>query len=192
MGQFFTKLIKSIFSPQREFRIIFIGLDNAGKTTILYKLNNGVAPKNSMPTIGFNVESIEINGTKLSAWDIGGQKKLRQLWHHYYQNTDGVVFVVDSQDISRLENEDDPEDSVKHELELITNNDELRNACILILANKQDKPNAMSPFEMTSRLKLQTIFKNRSWSIQAANAIKGSGLVEGLTWLTDEINKKKS
>lgn len=72
----------------------------------------------------------------MSAWDIGGQEKIRQLWHHYYQNTDGVVFVVDLEDILRLENKDDPQDSVRHELELIANNYELQNACILILANQ--------------------------------------------------------
>ena len=78
-----------------------VGLDAAGKTTILYKLKLGEVVT-TIPTIGFNVEAIEYGNLTLTVWDIGGQDKIRPLWRHYYQSTQGVIFVVDSNDRDRV------------------------------------------------------------------------------------------
>lgn len=78
-----------------------VGLDAAGKTTILYKMKLGEVVT-TMPTIGFNVESVAYNNLNLTVWDIGGQSKIRPLWRYYYQNTDAVIYVVDSSDAERL------------------------------------------------------------------------------------------
>jgi small GTP-binding protein len=74
-----------------------VGLDAAGKTTILYKLMLGEVVT-AIPTIGFNVETVEYKNIKFTVWDVGGQDTIRPLWVHYYQNTDAIIFVVDSQD----------------------------------------------------------------------------------------------
>merc|ERR1712196_735589 len=112
----------------------------------------------TIPTIGFNVETVEYKNMKLTMWDIGGQDKLRPLWRHYYQSTDGVIFVVDSNDRSRIA-------LAKDELQQLVMADELRGACLLVFANKQDLPDAMSCAEITDHLGLCAM-RNRDWYIQ--------------------------
>ena len=107
-----------------------LGLDAAGKTTVLYKLKLG-EHVTTIPTIGFNVETIEYNGFNLNIWDIGGQDRIRALWRHYYHNTQGLIFVVDSNDIDRI-------DEARDELHKLLEEDELRDAILLVYANKQD------------------------------------------------------
>lgn len=83
------------------FFLISVGLDAAGKTTILYKLKLGEVVT-TIPTIGFNVESVEYKNICFTVWDVGGQDKIRPLWRHYFQNTQGLIFVVDSNDRDRI------------------------------------------------------------------------------------------
>merc|ERR1712000_756556 len=120
---------------KQEMRILMVGLDAAGKTTILYKLKLGESVT-TIPTIGFNVETVEFKNISFTVWDVGGQDKIRQLWKHYFTSTQGIIFVVDSNDTERL-----PE--VKEELHELLNEHQLDNVCILVLANKQDMPNSM-------------------------------------------------
>lgn len=76
-------------------------MDAAGKTTILYKLKLGEIVT-TIPTIGFNVETVEYKNICFTVWDVGGQDKIRPLWRHYFQNTQGLIFVVDSNDRERI------------------------------------------------------------------------------------------
>jgi ADP-ribosylation factor protein 1 len=115
---------------------MMVGLDAAGKTTVLYKMRLGDVIT-TVPTIGFNVEELQYKKVKMTVWDIGGQDKIRPLWRYYYQGSDAVVFVVDSSDASRMTEAAD-------ELRKLMCEDELRDAKLLVLANKQDMPNAMS------------------------------------------------
>ncbi|XP_069916664.1 ADP-ribosylation factor 2 isoform X4 [Oryctolagus cuniculus] len=85
MGNVFEKLFKSLFG-KKEMRILMVGLDAAGKTTILYKLKLGEIVT-TIPTIGFNVETVEYKNISFTVWDVGGQDKIRPLWRHYFQNT---------------------------------------------------------------------------------------------------------
>merc|ERR1711898_38016 len=86
---------------KQEMRILMVGLDAAGKTTILYKLKVGEVV-HTIPTIGFNVETVEYKNVNFTVWDVGGQHKIRPLWRHYFQNTNGIIFVVDSNDRERI------------------------------------------------------------------------------------------
>jgi len=158
-----------------------VGLDAAGKTTILYKLKLGEIVT-TIPTIGFNVETVEYKNISFTVWDVGGQDKIRPLWRHYFQNTQGLIFVVDSNDRERAQ-------EAKEELNRMLSEDELREAVLLVFANKQDLPNAMNAAELTDKLALHTI-KSRSWYIQATCATSGDGLYEGLDWLSNELKKK--
>ena len=157
-----------------------VGLDAAGKTTILYKLKLGEIVT-TIPTIGFNVETVEYKNINFTVWDVGGQDKIRVLWRHYYQGTQGIIFVVDC-------NDRDPERilAAHDELHKMLAEDELRDATLLILANKQDLPQAMSVAEMTEHLGLRNIC-NHKWYIQAICATSGDGLYEGFDWLVDNI-----
>merc|ERR1719221_1309512 len=118
-----------------DVRILMVGLDAAGKTTILYKFKIGEVIT-TIPTIGFNVETVEYKNISFTVWDVGGQDKIRPLWKHYYHGTNGLIFVVDSNDQERLED-------AREELMRMLLEDEMRAAVLLVLANKQDLPNAM-------------------------------------------------
>jgi len=192
MGLTLSNLLGSAFGgwfSSEPARVLLIGLDAAGKTTILYKLKLGEVVT-TIPTIGFNVETVEYKNISFTVWDVGGQDKIRPLWRHYYQNTQGIIFVVDSNDKERCDSSDSSEHSAKEELHRMLAEDELRDAILLVFANKQDLPNAMSVAEVTERLQLNTI-RNRAWYIQATCATTGDGLYEGLDWLSSTLSKKK-
>jgi len=179
MGLTISALFKRLFG-NKEMRILMVGLDAAGKTTILYKLKLGEIVT-TIPTIGFNVETVEYKNINFTVWDVGGQDKIRPLWRHYFQNTQGLIFVVDSNDRERIL-------EAKEELEKMLNEDELRNAVLLIFANKQDLPNAMSIAEVTDKLGLHSL-RSRKWYIQATCATSGDGLYEGLDWLSNTLSE---
>ena len=159
-----------------------LGLDAAGKTTILYKLHIGEV-LSTVPTLGFNVEKVQYKNVVFTVWDVGGQEKLRPLWRHYFNNTDALIFVVDSLDRDRV-------DRAAEEFHAIINDFHMRNSAILVFANKQDLPNAMSAAEMTDKLGLNGL-RHRQWYIQACCATTGDGLYEGLDWLSATLQKKK-
>uniref|UniRef100_A0ABI7ZT40 ADP-ribosylation factor n=1 Tax=Felis catus TaxID=9685 RepID=A0ABI7ZT40_FELCA len=181
-----TQGFRRVRSPQRSLRqtsrwIPFLGLDAAGKTTILYKLKLGEIVT-TIPTIGFNVETVEYKNICFTVWDVGGQDKIRPLWRHYFQNTQGLIFVVDSNDRERIQ-------EGAEELQKMLQEDELQDAVLLLFANKQDLPNAMAISEMTDKLGLQSL-RNRTWYVQATCATQGTGLYEGLDWLSNELSKR--
>lgn len=147
------------------------------QTTILYKLKLGEVVT-TIPTIGFNVETVEYKNISFTVWDVGGQDKIRPLWRHYYQNTACLIFVVDSNDRDRA-------DAARAELHRMLEEDELRDSMLLVFANKQDLPNAMSASELTERLGLHGM-RNRQWYIQACCATTGDGLYEGLDWVSNK------
>ncbi|KAB5544608.1 hypothetical protein DKX38_012720 [Salix brachista] len=180
MGLSFTKLLGRLFS-KKEMRILMVGLDAAGKTTILYKLKLGEIVT-TIPTIGFNVETVEYKNISFTVWDVGGQDKIRPLWRHYFQNTQGLIFVVDSNDRDRV-------GEARDELHRMLNEDELRDAVLLVFANKQDLPNAMNAAEITDKLGLHSL-RQRHWYIQSTCATSGEGLYEGLDWLSNNIASK--
>ncbi|GAB6029217.1 hypothetical protein CHUAL_004986 [Chamberlinius hualienensis] len=145
MGLIFSSLFSRLFA-KKEMRILMVGLDAGGKTTILYKLKLGEIVS-TIPTIGFNVENVEYKNITFTVWDVGGQTKIRNLWKYYFQNTQGLIYVVDSNDRERI-----PE--AKEELEHMLREDELRDTVLLVFANKQDLPGAMTASELTDKLEL--------------------------------------
>lgn len=159
-----------------------VGLDAAGKTTILYKLKLGEVVT-TIPTIGFNVETVEYKNISFTVWDVGGQDKIRPLWRHYFTNTQGLIFVVDSNDRERIA-------EAREELTKMLNEEELRSSALLVFANKQDLPNAFTVHEITEKLGLhESNLRSRKWYVQATCAPKGDGLYEGLDWLSNELAK---
>lgn len=181
MGMFISKLFDKL-SAKKDCRILMVGLDAAGKTTILYKLKLGEVVT-TIPTIGFNVETVEYKNINFTVWDVGGQDKIRPLWRHYYQNTQGLIFVVDSNDRDRVV-------EARDELNKMLSEDEMRDAILLVFANKQDLPNAMSAAEITDKLQLNSM-RNRQWYIQSTCATSGDGIYEGFDWLSKAICDKK-
>ena len=127
MGNIFTALWSRVTS-KKQMRILMVGFDAAGKTTILYRLKLGEIV-NTIPTIGFNVETVEYKNIAFNVWDVGGQDKIRLLWRHYYQNTHSLIFVVDSNDHERIHEN-------REELHKMLGEEELKNSNLLIFANK--------------------------------------------------------
>ncbi|XP_065096887.1 ADP-ribosylation factor 4-like [Paramisgurnus dabryanus] len=180
MGVYLTKIMALLFEKE-PVRLLMVGLDSAGKTTVLYKLKLGEVVT-TIPTIGFNVETVEYKNISFTVWDVGGQTKIRNLWKHYYQNSRGLIFVVDSNDRERIE-------EAAEELNLMLQEDEMRDVVVLVLANKQDLPKAMTVPELTDKLGLHAL-KNRQWYIQSTCAVQGTGLYEGLDWLSDQMTRR--
>ena len=181
MGILISTLIDRFF-PSTPSRIIMLGLDNAGKTTVLYKLKLGEVVT-TLPTIGFNVETVVYKHISFTVWDVGGQTKIRRLWQHYYENSDAVVFVVDSSDRQRFA-------EAKEELDGMLADDRLRAASLLVFSNKTDMPGSATTAEVTEKLGLHER-RERDWYIQATCAVTGEGIVEGLEWLADSLKGKK-
>jgi len=182
MGGLFSNVWDKLFKSGKEVRMCMVGLDAAGKTTIMYRMKYGETPK-TIPTIGFNVESLEYKKLKMTLWDIGGQDKIRILWRHYYENTGAIIYVVDASDIDRI-------DESAEELFKMLNEETLNGVPVLIYANKQDLPGALSPSEIIDKMGLKQI-KGRDWTVQGASAVEGKGLNEGLDWMANALLKKK-
>eukprot|EP00301_Raphidiophrys_heterophryoidea_P005767 c12388_g2_i3.p1 GENE.c12388_g2_i3~~c12388_g2_i3.p1 ORF type:complete len:189 (+),score=73.67 c12388_g2_i3:231-797(+) len=172
-------LLSKVFARTQQARILLLGLDGAGKTTILYKLALGETI-NTTPTVGFNVETVKHKNVDLTMWDVGGQQKLRALWRYYMQGCNGLVFVVDSND-----RDADRIDEAAHALRSLTQSKELCNCAVVVLANKQDMPHAMTTQELQQKLGLDTM--RQKWTIQACCAVQADGLFEGFDWLVANL-----
>lgn len=133
-------LLKKLRTGDKEAKLLVLGLDNAGKTTLLKQLSKE-DPKGTEPTQGFNVKTLNHDGFKLNVWDIGGQKKIREYWVNYYDNVDGIVFLIDSSDEERVK-------ECKETFMFLMDVDKLEKVPILVFANKQDLDFAMKPDEV--------------------------------------------
>jgi len=176
-------LIAMMGLAPREHRIVMVGLDAAGKTTILYKLKLGEVTA-TVPTIGFNVETVEYNGISFTVWDVGGQDRLRALWRHYYQDADALIYVVDSNDVERL-------DTAAEELAKLQEDRQLSEAVLLVFANKQDLPQAVKPGVLADKFGLSGNHA-RKWYVQACVGTTGDGIYEGFEWLSKTLRAKES
>eukprot|EP00884_Botryococcus_braunii_P016534 jgi/Botrbrau1/3564/Bobra.0078s0021.1 len=178
MGLLFSSLWAYLFPGSKEYKIVMVGLDNAGKTSILYQLHLGQAVV-TQPTVGCNVEQIQHNNLTFEVWDLGGQANLRPSWATYYKHTDAVIVVVDSTDRARM-------NIAKNELFSLLDHEHLQSAAILVFANKQDLKDAMAVGDLTQTLNLHSI-KKHDWHIQACCALTGEGLVDGLEWISQRV-----
>eukprot|EP01024_Parvocaulis_polyphysoides_P053578 TRINITY_DN5346_c0_g1_i1.p1 TRINITY_DN5346_c0_g1~~TRINITY_DN5346_c0_g1_i1.p1 ORF type:complete len:192 (-),score=17.23 TRINITY_DN5346_c0_g1_i1:159-734(-) len=179
MGNALRKAFDKLFG-NREMRVVMLGLDAAGKTTILYKLHIGEV-LSTVPTIGFNVEKVQYKNVVFTVWDVGGQEKLRPLWRHYFNNTDALIFVVDSFDRERITR-------ATSEFKSIIDDPLMRNSAILVFANKQDMKGALSTAEVCENLGLPEL-RGRKWHVQGSIATRGEGLYEGLDWLSNTLKQ---
>jgi len=180
MGALLDKLEDWWQSFNKDTCVLILGLDNAGKTACLYALKLGEAMPYTVPTIGFNIEEIQMGNLTIKTWDLGGQTKLRELWPHYYEQTDGVVFVIDSNDRDRLP-------MVKEELHALMSHKELNETPFLILANKQDLPNAIRRDDLKKFLELENVTWLK-WHVIECTATENKRVKIGFEWLTSILN----
>uniref|UniRef100_A0A4X2L8D5 ADP-ribosylation factor-like protein 14 n=2 Tax=Vombatus ursinus TaxID=29139 RepID=A0A4X2L8D5_VOMUR len=168
------------FSKVKHARVLLLGLDFSGKSTILYKLKQA-KDFTTLPTIGFNVEMIKMEkNIHLTVWDVGGQLHMRSFWDQYCENTDVLVYVVDSTDQRHLEDS-------RREFKLLLKNEHIRCVPVLLLANKQDLPGACTAEDITRKFKMKKNCGDRDWYVQPCCAISGDGLAEGFCKVTEFI-----
>ncbi|GAW10172.1 small monomeric GTPase [Lentinula edodes] len=167
MGLSISSLFSSLgslvrWSKDQDVRILMLGLDSAGKTTILYRL--------------------QYKNIKFQVWDLGGQSSIRPYWRCYFPNTSAIIYVIDSSDQARLP-------TSRSELLTMLSEEELKGVPLLVFCNKQDVDGAIKPEVISEELGLAGGEKSRPWSVRGSCATKGEGLEEGLDWLVNAIQK---
>lgn len=175
-SSWYESFIADLWKPTQ---ILILGLDNAGKTQILYCMKMKMAITNTMPTVGFNVEEFTYKNLTMKAWDLGGQTKFRTMWHHYYEHTDAVIFVIDSADRQRFT-------EAKKELDALLAHEHLRHLPFLIFANKQDLPQAAEITELRKSLQMDERNKT-NMHIIACTASENHRITTGMDWLSSTI-----
>ncbi|RXN32150.1 ADP-ribosylation factor 11 [Labeo rohita] len=175
MGAMKSKRFKK--TPQ----VLLMGLDSAGKSTLLYMQQRGVVMETS-PTVGFNVATIQLDKkNSLSVWDVGGQGTMRPNWKYYLEGCKVLVFVVDSTDRTRM-------GEAQKALKKILTDEHLKGVPLMVLANKKDLPNSMTIREVSTLLELDS-YTDRKWEIQACSALKGLGLQQAFTSIAKLMHK---
>jgi len=175
-----------ILFSRRRYHMVILGLDAAGKSTVLYQLRFRQYISTS-PTIGFNFERVRLDavaGVTFDIWDVGGQDKVRPLWRSYTRTTDGIVFVVDSGDVERLE-------EAKVELLRTARAAETLGVPIAVVANKNDLPGSRSVDDIQKQLGLQDVLAGRPWSVHSVCAVTGEGLDDVIVQLHAMIVKRR-
>ncbi len=163
-----------------------MGLDEAGKSTILYKMRLDELV-NTGPTIGYNSEEIKVKNVSIKVFDLAGQQKLRNMWKYYYSSIEGIIFVVDSSNVERLQ-------EAKDELQHMLSNDEAQNVPVLVFANKQDMPKALKQEAIIEHLGVGDVLKSGRIHVVESSAVHDQGLQNGFEWIVDKIvaNAKNS
>jgi len=185
MGGLFAKVLSFLPSwAVPNYRVLINGLDAAGKTTIVYYLKLGQKVV-TIPTIGFNVETIQVNRMlSFTMWDVGGGEKLRPLFRHYTEGTRAFIYVVDGSDVERLPI------AIQELYQDILSHD-THNLPLLIFLNKYDLPGIASCEYVAEAANLLNE-KQRRWRVQASIATTGAGLQQGLEWLSRQVLESKS
>ncbi|CAI2736830.1 unnamed protein product [Schistosoma spindalis] len=177
MGLF--TILKKLKQKEKEVRVLILGLDNAGKTTIVKKFN-GEDINSISPTLGFSIQTLEHMGFKLNIWDVGGQKSLRSYWRNYFETTDALIWVVDSSDRLRLED-------CRIELSKLLVEERLAGATLLVFANKQDLSSSLKSSQIRELLQLDKITTHH-WLILGCSAVTGENLLDGINWLLNDVS----
>ncbi|KAH9456404.1 hypothetical protein MJO28_006452 [Puccinia striiformis f. sp. tritici] len=173
-------IIRKQRRKEREMRILMLGLDNAGKTTIVRSLKGGQDLTKIMPTLGFNIDTLIHRSYSLNIWDVGGQKTLRPYWRNYFEATDAIIWVIDSTDKARLSD-------TCFELNSLLLEERLAGASLLVFANKHDLQGSLTVEEIEETLDLKSKPSGHRSKVIACSAITGMNVTEGLDWVVDEV-----
>jgi ADP-ribosylation factor-like protein 6 len=170
---------------KHDARLVVIGLDNSGKSTLINHLRpQRQAAFEVVPTVGFAVEKFELEKLQLTVVDMSGASTYRSLWETYYAGCSAIVFVVDAADRIRMA-------VAKDELDVMLAHADVRggSAPLLVFANKSDLPGALEAADVSLMLGLPAL-QGRAWQIQASNALSGDGVALGLAWLVEQMERR--
>ena len=156
--------------------ILVCGLDNAGKTSLVNRLRGFQLP--TVPTTGFNADMVDLGFAKFSMFDMCGQDTRRKMWSMFFRHAHALVYVVDSNDVSRLYESG-------QEFLKIRSHENFPDIPMLVLANKQDEPRAATPAQVMRAMRLDG--EHRGWHVHGTSIREGEGVDEGLEWLTSQL-----
>ncbi len=166
---------------QKERSILCIGLDNAGKTTLIHQMKPKKAlPNDITPTVGFTVEEFKACGTKWKMYDMSGQGRYRNLWGNFFNEVEGIIYVVDTTDQLRL-------CVAREELKTVMESPSLVKVPVLVLGNKTDIPGATPVASVTDTLDLPQLLSGTAWNVIGTSGTSGDGVEEGLRWLLSAL-----
>ncbi|NP_775379.1 ADP-ribosylation factor-like protein 13B [Danio rerio] len=175
--------------PARKVTLVMVGLDNAGKTATVRGIQ-GESPLDVAPTVGFSKVDLKQGKFEVTIFDLGGGKRIRGIWKNYYSESYGVVFVVDSSDVQRIqETRDTMAEVLRHP--------RIAGKPVLVLANKQDQDGAMAEADIIETLSLEKLVNENKClcQIEPCSAVLGYGkkvdksIKNGLNWLLNNIAK---
>lgn len=180
--------LSSAFSrkTKHDVRLLVVGLDNSGKTTVINQLKPGVKGQTTQsnevtPTVGFSLEEFSNDNLNLTVFDMSGQSRYRSLWEHYYRDVQAIIYVLDSTDRARMCVAKDEMDAILGHKDI-----EHKDIPILFFANKMDLPGAMEPVDIVDQLELHDV-EDKPWHITSSNALTGEGIEDGVAWMTEKI-----
>ena len=187
--KFFTDLLYKLNIWKKNAKIVFLGLDNAGKSTLLSVLKTGRVTQLD-PTKHAHSEHLTIGNVNMNAFDLGGHDAMRKVWREYFPKIDAIVYLVDSSDPSRFAES-------KIEFDKLIQSNEIGKVPILILGNKIDKPGAVSDDELRLEFGLaqKTPFgvqkldklNEKPVEVYMCAVVKKTGFADGFKWLTTQI-----
>lgn len=183
----FTKLLTFLGLKKKEINVLVVGLDNSGKSSVMNHFKSKETKVTEIvPTVGFSVEKFGFKNLSVTAFDMSGQGRYRNLWEHYYSGIEAIIFVIDATDSLRFV-------VVRDELEMMLKHSDLRDRGIplLFLANKSDLPSSLSSSHISTAVGLSNIISNNPWIIVSSNAVQGDGLEEGIDWLVEQLSRKR-
>jgi len=175
------RLLDAIGFAKPQCKVLCVGLDNSGKSTVIQHLkpDKKNALKEVTPTVGFNVEQFSRSSIDFTVFDMSGAGKYRNLWEHYYKDAQAIIFVIDCSDKLRM-------CVVKEELQAMLQNKHTVNVPTLFFANKIDISDHLTPVECVQYLDLDAV-KDRPWHITPSNALTGAGLDDGISWISEHL-----
>ncbi|XP_014913161.1 ADP-ribosylation factor-like protein 13B isoform X6 [Poecilia latipinna] len=174
---------------QRKVTLVMVGLDNAGKTAAVRGIQ-GENPQDVAPTVGFSKVDLKQGKFEVTIFDLGGGKRIRDIWKNYYSESHGVVFVVDSSDVQRIQ-------ETRETMAQVLQHPRIAGKPVLVLANKQDLEGALPEADIIENLSLEKLVNENKClcQIEPCSAILGCGkkvdksIKKGLTWLLSNIAK---
>mmetsp|Transcript_15614 Transcript_15614/g.37873 ORF Transcript_15614/g.37873 Transcript_15614/m.37873 type:complete len:182 (-) Transcript_15614:33-578(-) len=172
-------ILQALGLSNKEARIVVLGLDNAGKSTLVHKLCKNEV-RAFVPTTKAQAQTFTLGGVEFTAWDLGGHEQVRDLWEEYYAGADGIVFMVDSADAARL-------GEAKKELKELLAHDALDGVPLLVLGNKSDLPASKRRAELLQGLGLDLDTDERPMELVMSSLIAGTGYPEGFRWLSGHL-----
>ncbi|XP_035798641.2 ADP-ribosylation factor-like protein 13B isoform X1 [Amphiprion ocellaris] len=175
--------------PARKVTLVMVGLDNAGKTATVRGIQ-GENPQDVAPTVGFSKVDLKQGKFEVTIFDLGGGKRIRGIWKNYYSESHGVVFVVDSSDVQRIQ-------ETRETMAEVLQHPRIAGKPVLVLANKQDQEGALAEADIIENLSLEKLVNENKClcQIEPCSAVIGYGkkvdksIKKGLNWLLSNIAK---